>query len=69
MIREYSKALVYQKCNGSIEKATEYGFYSDWTEERIKGAFSFGNGTEKDLRRYMNDNKQYCIFVEVNDAI
>ena len=24
-----------------------------------------GNGTEADLKRYMKDNKQYCVFVRV----
>ena len=54
MIREISKSLLNGKCNGDIKKAV-----------RIKGAFNFGNGTEKDLKRYMHDNSKYCVFLEV----
>lgn len=31
--------------------------FNIWTLERIRNAFNFGNGTLKDFRRYMNDNK------------
>ena len=41
------------------------GYFMEWTKERMKNAFKAGNGTEKDLKRYMNDNKQYCVFVEI----
>ena len=43
---------------------TAEGMFLEWTPERIEGAFNFGNGTEKHLKEYMNNNKQYCIFVE-----
>jgi hypothetical protein len=35
----------------------------EWTGEKIKGAFNFGHGTLKDLKRYMDDNKKYCQYV------
>jgi hypothetical protein len=55
----------YIKIDGSIEKVIENGFFIEWTPERIKNAFNFGNGTIKDFRRYMNDNKDRCLFLEV----
>lgn len=36
-----------------------------WCNEKIKLAFSFGNGTEKDFKRYCKDNK--CIIVSENE--
>lgn len=33
------------------------GSYSVWCNEKIKPAFGFGNGTEKDFKRYCKDNK------------
>lgn len=41
----------------SINEAIQYGGYSVWCNEKIKLAFSFGNGTEKDFKRYCKDNK------------
>lgn len=35
-----------------------------WDAERIRSAFSFGHGTEKDLKRYMSDNKRFCMFYD-----
>lgn len=41
----------------SIKDAIQDGGYSVWCNEKIKKAFSFGNGTEKDFERYCKDNK------------
>jgi hypothetical protein len=35
-----------------------------WDNDRIRSAFNFGRGTEKDLYRYMNDNKMFCAFYD-----
>lgn len=35
-----------------------------WDAERIRSAFNFGHGTEKDLRRYIADNKRFCMFYD-----
>ena len=37
-----------------------------WTPDRIKSAFSFGNGTEKDLREYMDNNRKFCAFYDID---
>lgn len=36
--------------------------FSYWDDERIKGGFNFGNGTWKDMERYMKDNKGLANF-------
>lgn len=36
----------------SINEAIQDGGYSVWCNEKIKLAFSFGNGTEKDFKRF-----------------
>lgn len=63
MIREIYKPYIKQ--DGSVEKVIENGFYIDWTPERIKNAFNFGNGTEKDLKKHIENNKCFCLFLEV----
>lgn len=40
------------------------GDFLAWTPEKIKAAFNFNNGTIKDLKRYMRDNKCYCLFLD-----
>lgn len=49
----------------SINEAIQYGGYSVWCNEKIKLAFSFGNGTEKDFKRYCKDNK--CKIISENE--
>lgn len=49
----------------SIKDAIQDGGYSVWCNEKIKKAFSFGNGTEKDFERYCKDNK--CKIVSENE--
>ena len=63
MIIEIYKPLL-KKC-GSVKEAMLQGYYIEWTPERIKGAFNFGNGTKKDLKNYMDNNKELCYFMEV----
>ena len=50
---------------GSIENAIKEGYGLEWTPERIKGAFNFGRGTEKDLKEWMERNKTLCYFIEI----
>ena len=49
----------------SINEAIQDGGYSVWCNEKIKLAFSFGNGTEKYFKRYCKDNK--CRIVSENE--
>lgn len=61
LVYEISKNAV--KICGSVEKAIAAGAYNTWTRDRVKLAFNFGRGTEKDFERYMQDNKQFCYFI------
>ena len=65
MIIEIDKGYLNEFYNGNIIEAYQRGDYLEWTPERIKRAFNFGNGTEKDLERYIRLNKQFAIFKEV----
>lgn len=49
----------------NINEALKKGYYNEWNIERIKGAFNYGNGTIKDFKNYMNNNKCYCWFKEL----
>ena len=69
MYYEVGKKLLMQKYGKAdrttAKEAIKDGFLNAWTPERIRGAFNFGNGTESDFKRYMDNNKEYCIFVNV----
>ena len=49
----------------SIKDAIQDGGSSVWCNEKIKKAFSFVNGTEKDFKRYCKDNK--CKIISENE--
>lgn len=55
-INSFSHGLTGRPYN-SIKDAIQDDGYSVWCNEKIKKAFGFGNGTEKDLKRYCKDNK------------
>lgn len=69
MLCEISKNILNRMYEGDTpearQKAIADGYFLEWTKERIKNAFNNGNGTDADLKRYMKDNKQYCVFVRV----
>ena len=62
MILEVGKSYVRDFYNGNLEECIKQRDGIDWTLERIKAAFNSGNGTEKDLKRYIEDNKDYAYF-------
>lgn len=69
MLCEISKNILNRMYEGDTPEARQKtiadGYFLDWTKERIKNAFNNGNGTDADLKRYMKDNKQYCVFVRI----
>lgn len=69
MLYEISKNILNRMYGGDTteaqQKAIADGYFLEWTKERIKNAFNNGNGTDADLKRYMKDNKQYCVFVRI----
>lgn len=65
MIFEIDKDYLKEVYNNDIAEAIKQRDGMFWTDEAIKGAFKQGNGTEADLKNYMECNKRYCIFVDV----
>ena len=65
MILEAGKSYINKFYSGDLKTAINDGAGILWTDEKIKAAFSFGNGTIKDLKNYINNNKKYVYFVEV----
>lgn len=63
-INSFSNGISGRPYN-SIKDAIQDDGYSVWCNEKIKKAFSFGNGTEKDFERYCKDNK--CKIVSENE--
>lgn len=56
-IPRFTHGLVGRKYK-SLREAIEDGFYDAYTEERIKLAFNFENGTLADLKRFCKENKK-----------
>jgi hypothetical protein len=65
VILEFDRALLRTEYHGNIKAMQQAGDFLDWTPARIKGAFNFGQGTEKHLKEYIKNNRQYAIFKEV----
>lgn len=65
MLLEIGKKYVQEFYNGKLYAAVAQKDGVLWTDDRICKSFNFGNGTIKDLQRYINDNKKYAYFVEV----
>ena len=65
MILEIGKSYVRDFYNGNLKECIKLKDGIDWTSERIKSAFNAGNGTEEDLKRYMESNKKYAYFSTV----
>ena len=63
MILEIGKSYVRDFYTGNLQECVQKRDGIDWMPERIKAAFNKRNGTEKDLKRYMEDNKKYSYFV------
>ena len=62
------KIIAYEisKRNGkSKEQNFKNGLFNIWTMERITGAFNNGNGTLKDFKIFMENNKQYVYFIVI----
>lgn len=65
MILEIGKSYIYKFYGGDIAAAVKEKDGILWTNENIKAAFNNGNGTIKNLKNYINNNKKYAFFVEV----
>lgn len=65
MILEVSRAYLREQYTGDLKKCVSKMDGILWDKERITAAFNFGNGTEKHFQQYMENNRRFCIFVEV----
>ena len=65
MYIELDRKFLRERYNGNAKKCIAANEYSVWTADRIKKCFNFGNGTLKHLKEYMQNNKKYCIFLQV----
>ena len=61
MIIEVNKKYIKQF--GTVQNAVKEGYCIEWNLERITNAFNCGNGTMKDLKRYIRDNSKICMFI------
>ena len=66
MIIELYRQHLRDYYNGDVQKMIEAGECIEWTPERIKSAFNFGNGTEADLKKHMLWNRSYCVFIDTD---
>ena len=65
MVIEIGKKYLQDFYDGNLKECVAAMDGVIWDENTIRAAFNFGNGTEEDFQRYMDDNKKYCIYVEV----
>lgn len=69
LVLEISKKYCKTFYNNSVKeviKQKDGVIFDDYT---IKKGFNNGNGTVKDLKRYIKDNKQYCYYFDLEKAV
>lgn len=65
MILEIGKSYINKFYSGDLKAAIKEKDGILWTDEKIKAAFNNNNGTIKDLKNHISNNKKYAYFVEV----
>lgn len=65
MYLEIGKSYINKFYDGDLQRAIKQKDGIIWTDQKIKKAFNFGNGSKKDFKRYMSDNKKYCYFTKI----
>lgn len=51
---------------GNYKAAISAGDYILRDDDFIRNAFNFGNGTKKDMNRYMRDNSVFCVWIDAS---
>lgn len=64
-INSFSNGISVRPYNSIKDAIQDGGSYSVWCNEKLKKAFSFGNGSEKDFERYCKDN--HCKIISESD--
>lgn len=66
-VLELSRNYCIRFYNGNFEEMIKKEDGVVFDDETVKNAFNDGNGTEKDLQRYMRDNHGYCRYYDLID--
>jgi len=64
----FIEVIEYRRNNRSgktVSEALRDGDYIEWNADKIKAAFAFGQGTQKDFEDFTKANKQYLLMLEV----
>ena len=54
--------------DGNAKRMIAAGDALIFDDERIKRAFNFGNGTEKDMRRHIENNRKFCRYYDLENS-
>ena len=68
-VLELSKNYCKKFYNGSFDKMIEEKDGIIFDNKVIKSAFNSGNGTKKDFKRYMKNNKVFCKYYDLKNKI
>lgn len=66
-IAEIDIAYCRKEYGGNAKRMIAAGDALIFDDDRVKSAFNFGNGTEKDLCRYIADNRKYALFYDLEN--
>ena len=65
-IAEIGRSYLKSEYDGNWRQYIEAeGKYCIWDNERICHAFNFGRGSEKDFKRYVENNRCFCAFYDL----
>ena len=66
-VLEISKDYLKKFYNGNISLIIECKDGVIYDDKRIKNAFNRGNGTISDFKRYLNNNKRFCYYYDLEN--
>ena len=66
-VLEISKDYLKKIYNGNISLLIECKDGVIYDDKRIKNAFNYGNGTASDFKRYLNNNKRFCYYYDLEN--
>lgn len=65
-IIELDKKFCKEDYNGNYEEMIKAKDGVIFTDEVVKSAFNFGNGTEKDLKKHIENNRCFCKYYDLD---
>lgn len=65
MFIEIGKTYINRYYNGNTAAAVAARDGVIWSAKKIKKAFNFGNGTQKDFNEYKKSNSVYAYFIKI----